>query len=396
VPKATVKDIDLRGKKVLMRADFNVPLDNNGEITDDTRISATLPTVNYILEKAALLILVSHLGRPKGKVVESLRMDPVAERLQELLERKVTKLGDCVGDEVERTVRTAGEGDVLMLENVRFHPEEEKNDLEFARRLASIADVFVNDAFGTCHRAHASTEGVAKFLPAAAGFLVRKELEYFEKALESPLRPFVAVLGGAKITGKIEVIENLLNKVESLIIGGGMAYTFLKARGFGVGDSLIEGDKLELAKSLMERADEKSIGFVLPVDHIAGDEFSESARMKTTDDAEIPQGWRGMDIGPKTVKKYIDVLGEAKTVVWNGPLGVCEFARFSAGTRRIAEYLAGLDATTIIGGGDTAAAVNQFGLSLQFSHVSTGGGASLEFMEGKELPGIAALKERIS
>ncbi len=396
MPKATVRDIDLCGKKVLMRADFNVPFDENGKITDDTRIKAALPTVNYIMEKAALLILVSHLGRPKGKVVENLRMDPVAERLQELLERKVIKLSDCVGDEVEQAVKNAGEGDVLMLENVRFHPEEEKNDPEFARRLAGIADVFVNDAFGTCHRAHASTEGIAKFLPAVAGFLVLKELEYFEKALENPMRPFVAVLGGAKITGKIEVIENLLNKVESLIIGGGMAYTFLSARGYEVGDSLVESDKLELAKSLMKKADEKGVGFILPVDHIAGDEFSESAGVKTTDGVGIPEGWRGMDIGPRTVEKYIQVLGKAKTVVWNGPLGVCEFARFSAGTRQIAEYLAGLDTTRIIGGGDTAAAVNQFGLSSRFSHVSTGGGASLEFLEGKELPGIAALKNRIS
>ena len=394
MPKATVRDIDLRGKKVLMRADFNVPLDENGKITDDTRIKATLPTVSYILGKASLLILVSHLGRPNGKTVESLRMGPVAERLQELLERKVTKLSDCAGSEVEQAVKNAGEGDVLMLENVRFHPEEEKNDPEFAKRLACIADVFVNDAFGTCHRAHASTEGIAKFLPAVAGFLVQKELEYFEKALENPMRPFAAVLGGAKITGKIEVIENLLNKVESLIIGGGMAYTFLSARGYKVGDSLVESGKLELAKSLMKKADEKGVGFILPVDHIAGDEFSESARVKTTDGVEIPEGWRGMDIGPRTVSKYIQVLGKAKTVVWNGPLGVCEFARFSAGTRQIAECVAGLDATTIIGGGDTAAAVNQFGLSSRFSHVSTGGGASLEFLEGKELPGIAALRDR--
>ncbi len=392
--KATIKDIDLDGKKVLMRVDFNVPQDEMGNITDDTRIRAALPSINYILGRKTVLVLASHLGRPKGKVVDSLRMDPIAKRLQELLKREVKKLNDCIGEEVEKAVGAAKEGDVLLLENVRFHPEEEQNDPGFAKRLSSIADIFVNDAFGTSHRAHASTEGVTKFMPAVAGFLVQKELEYFEKALRNPERPFVAILGGAKISGKIEVIENLLDKVESLLIGGGMAYTFLKASGAEVGDSLVEGDKLELAKNLLGKAREKGVDFILPIDHAIGDEFSDSAQMNTTSDVEIPEGWRGMDIGPKTVEKFIQVLKSTKTVVWNGPLGVCEFERFSAGTKSIAEFLASSGATTIIGGGDTAAAVNQFGLSSRFSHVSTGGGASLEFLEGKQLPGVIALKDK--
>ncbi len=392
--KLTVKDIDVSGKRVLMRVDFNVPLDESGQVSDDTRIKAALPTINFIISAGAKLILTSHLGRPKGKVVENLRMDVVGRRLEALLEKKVKKLGNCIGEEVEEAVRVAQEGDVLLLENVRFHPEEEKNDPEFAKKLSRLADIFVNDAFGSCHRAHASTEGIAKFLPAVAGLLVQKELEYFEKALENPERPFVAILGGAKTSGKIEVIENLLDKVDSLLIGGGMAYTFLKAAGSGVGDSLVEEDKLELARNLLDAAKDKGVGFHLPVDHVIADEFSASAKHENTSDSEIPEGFRGMDIGEATVKKFIELLKDAKTVVWNGPLGVCEFAPFVAGTKAIAKYLARAKATTIIGGGDTAAAVNKFGIASKFSHVSTGGGASLEFLEGKELPGIVALKEK--
>lgn len=392
--KMTVKDIDISGKKVLMRVDFNVPLDESGEINDDTRIKATLPTINFIISNSAMLILASHLGRPKGKVVESLRMDAVGRRLEELLGEKVRKLNDCIGEEVEEAVRIAEEGDVLLLENVRFHPEEEKNDPAFAKKLSRLADVFVNDAFGTCHRAHASTEGVAKFLPAVAGFLVQEELEYFKSALENPERPFVAILGGAKISGKIEVIQNLLDKVDTILIGGGMAYTFLKAAGSDVGDSLVEKDKVELAADLLDAAGEKRVNFLLPVDHVIADEFSASAKFRNSADAGIPKGFRGMDIGQATVKKFIEVLKDARTVVWNGPLGVCEFASFVAGTKAIADYLAESNATTILGGGDTAAAVNKFGIASRFSHVSTGGGASLAFLEGKQLPGIVALKDK--
>ncbi len=392
--KLTVKDIDIKGKRVLMRADFNVPLDESGEISDDTRIRAALPTVNYIIDSGAKLILTSHLGRPKGKVVESLRVDVIGRRLEELLGKKVRKLNDCIGEEVEGAVRIAEESDVLLLENLRFHPEEEKNDPEFAEKISKLADIFVNDAFGTCHRAHASTDGIAKFLPAVAGFLVQKELEHFQRVLENPERPFAAILGGAKISGKIEVIENLLDKVNALLIGGGMAYTFLKAKGLDVGDSLVEEDKLELAASLQKKADDVGVSFVLPLDHVIADEFSASAKTENTAGSEIPSGWRGMDIGQAAVKKFIEILKDAKTVLWNGPLGVCEFAPFLAGTRAIGEYLAESSATTIVGGGDTAAAVNKFGLAPRFSHVSTGGGASLEFLEGKELPGIAALKDK--
>ena len=393
--KLTVKDVDISGKRVLMRADFNVPLDENGEISDDTRIRAALPTINYIIGRGGRLILCSHLGRPKGKVVEGLRMDVVGKRLEELLGRKVQKLNDCIGEEVLQAVKTAGEGNILLLENLRFHPEEEKNNPEFAKKLSEIADIFVNDAFGTCHRAHASTEGVTKFLTAVAGFLVQKELEYFRKAIENPERPFVTILGGAKVSGKIDVIENLLDKVDTLLIGGGMAYTFLKAEGSGVGDSLVEEDKLRLAENMRKKAGEVGVKILLPVDHIIADEFSASAKSENTAGCEIPSGWKGMDIGKATAEKFIEVLSGAKTVVWNGPLGVCEFEQFSSGTKAIAEFLSKSNATTIIGGGDTAAAVNKFGLTSNFSHVSTGGGASLEFLEGKELPGIVALKEKI-
>jgi len=393
--KLTVGDIEISGKKVLMRVDFNVPLDENGNVSDDTRIKAALPTINYVIENNAELILVSHLGRPGGGVVEGLKMDVVARRLEELLGRKVQKLNDCIGAEVEEAVRTSGKGDVILLENVRFHEEEEKNDPHFAGKLAKLADVFVNDAFGTCHRAHASTEGVARILPAVAGFLVEKELKYFQGAFENPLRPFAAILGGAKLAGKIEVIENLIDKVNVILIGGGMAYTFLKAKGLDIGDSLFDESRLELAGNLQKKADKAGIQFLLPVDHVVADDFSASAKIKNTEGSEIASGWRGMDIGQATVKRFIEVLKDAGTVMWNGPLGVCEFAPFSAGTMAVAEYLSGSDAVTILGGGDTAAAVNTFGLASHFNHVSTGGGASLEFMEGKDLPGIVILKEKI-
>ena len=393
--KLTVKDVDLGGKKVLMRVDFNVPLDENGNISDDSRIKAALPTINYVMDAGAkLLLLVSHLGRTKEKIVEGLRMDVVRERLEKLLGRKVQKLDDCVGETVQEAIKTAGEGSIILLENVRFHEEEEKNDPEFAKQLSELADVFVNDAFGTCHRAHASTEGVTRFLTAVAGFLVEKELKYFQEALENPGHPFVAILGGAKLSGKIEVIENLIDKVDTILIGGGMAYTFLKAKGVEVGDSIVDEDRLELVRGTLKKADEKGVELVLPVDHVIGDDFSASANVRSTESSEIPSGWRGMDVGPATVKRFSEILRDARTVVWNGPLGVCEFAPFFGGTKAIAEYLAESDAVTILGGGDTAAAVNKLGLGSAFSHVSTGGGASLEFLEGKELPGIVALKEK--
>ena len=388
--KKTVKDINVTGKRVLVRVDFNVPL-AEGKVADDTRLRAALPTIQYLLDQGAKVILMSHLGRPKGKVVEELRMDPVAERLSELLGRPVRKLDDCVGDEVKAAVAEMRPGDVILLENTRFHPEERKNDPQFAKKLAELADVFVNDAFGTAHRAHASTVGVAQYLPAVAGLLMEKELNFLGKALESPERPFVALLGGAKISDKIGVIENLLTRVDALLIGGGMANTFLKAQGYEVGQSLVEDESLGVAKELLERAGEK---LALPVDAVVADRFAADAASKAVPVDEVPPDWRILDIGPRTVELFKEKLAEARTVVWNGPLGVFEFPKFAAGTEAIARFLADLEATTIIGGGDVVAAVRRAGVADRITHVSTGGGAALEFLEGKELPGVAALLDK--
>ncbi len=388
--KKTVKDINVTGKRVLVRVDFNVPL-AEGKVADDTRLRATLPTIQYLLDQGAKVILMSHLGRPRGKVVEELRMNPVAERLSELLGRPVRKLDDCVGDEVKATVAEMQPGDVILLENTRFHPEERKNDPQFAKQLAELAEVFVSDAFGAAHRAHASTVGVAQHLPAVAGLLMEKELDVLNKALESPERPFAAILGGAKISDKIGVIKNLLPRVDTLLIGGGMANTFLKAKGYEVGESLVEDESLEVAKELMERAGEK---LILPVDAVVADEFSAEAKSKTVPVDEVPEGWRILDVGPRTVELFEKKLAGAKTVIWNGPLGVFEFPKFAAGTKAIARFLAEMDATTIIGGGDVVAAVRQAGVAEEMTHVSTGGGAALEFLEGKELPAVAVLMDK--
>jgi phosphoglycerate kinase len=393
--KLTVKDYDLKGKKVFMRADFNVPLDESGNITDDTRIKAALPTINYILEQGAKLVLASHLGRPKGEVKDSLRMDPVAKRLEELLEhKKVIKLDDCIGEEVKARVAKQTDDEVILLENLRFHPEEKKNDEGFAKELASLADVFVNDAFGTSHRAHASVVGIANYLPALAGFLLEKEIDFLGKATNNPEKPYVSILGGAKVSDKIGVIENLLDKVDDILIGGGMAYTFLKAKGIEIGNSILEEDKIDLAKSLLDKAKSKGVNMILPSDHVIADKIDKEAQIKSVDTVEIPEGWMGVDIGPKTVSAFKESLSKAKLIVWNGPVGIFEIEPFSKGTKEIADYIATLDATTVIGGGDTASAINHLNLADKMTHISTGGGASLEFLEGKELPGIAALKDK--
>lgn len=388
--KKTIRDIDVEGKRVLVRVDFNVPLEK-GKVADDTRIRAALPTIQYLMEHRARVILMSHLGRPKGKVQEDLRLIPVAEQLAGLLGRPVAMAVDCVGEDVEAAVDRLRPGDVLLLENLRFHPEEEANDPEFASRLASLGEVYVNDAFGTAHRAHASTEGVAHRLPAVAGFLMEKELNFLGKALERPEHPFVAILGGAKISDKIGVVNNLLGRVDTLLIGGGMANTFLKAQGHQVGQSLVEEESLPLARELLARAGRKVI---LPVDVVVADRFDADAQSKVVGVEEVPAGWRILDIGPATVERFAQELAGARTVVWNGTLGVAEFPRFAVGTRAIIETLARSQATTIVGGGDTAAAVQQAGLAEKMTHVSTGGGASLEFLEGRVLPGVAVLADR--
>jgi phosphoglycerate kinase len=388
--KKTVRDVDVQGKRVLVRVDFNVPLDD-GKVSDDTRIRAALPTIRYLLDRDAAVILCSHLGRPNGKVVDSLRMDPVAKRLAELLDRPVKKMDDCIGPEVEAAARAAKPGDLILLENTRFHPEEKQNDPAFAAKLASLADLYVNDAFGSAHRAHASTEGVAHYLPAVAGLLMEKELEFLGDALASPKRPYVAILGGAKISDKIGVIENLLGQVDALLIGGGMANTFLKADGYDVAESLVEDGSLDTARDLLERAGDK---LVLPVDVTVADRFDAGAFSQVVSVGEVPPKWRILDIGPRTLELFQERLAGARTVVWNGPMGVFEFPKFALGTEAVARMLAALpDATTIIGGGDSAAAIERAGLADQMSHISTGGGASLEFLEGKTLPGVAALMD---
>lgn len=399
MPKKTIANLsasDLSGKKVLMRADFNVPIDN-GSITDDTRIRAALPTIQDLTGKGAKVILTSHFGRPKGKVNESMRLTQVAQRLSEVLGQEVKKTNDCIGEEVKTAVASMKNGDVLLLENVRFHSEEEANDPEFAKNLASVADLYVNDAFGTAHRAHASTEGVTKYLsPSVAGFLIEKELQYLQAAIESPQRPLAAIIGGSKVSSKIGVIETLLEKCDKLLIGGGMIFTFYKARGMNVGKSLVEEDKLELAKSLEAKAKERGVALLLPTDVVVADNFAADAKFQTVSVEEIPDGWMGLDIGPDSVKAFEAALADCKTVIWNGPMGVFEFENFAKGTEAIARSLAELTktgASTIIGGGDSVAAVEKVGVADQMSHISTGGGASLELLEGKELPGIAALDE---
>ncbi len=397
--KKTVNDLsssDLQGKRVLVRADFNVPVGDQGNITDDTRIRAALPTIQNLTSKGAKVILCSHFGRPKG-VDEKLRLTPVAKRLSEVLGQPVVKCDDCIGDEVAAKVGAMKNGDVILLENVRFYPEEEKNDPEFAKKLASIADLYVNDAFGTAHRAHASTEGVTHYLrPSVAGLLVEKELQYLQNAIENPQRPLAAIVGGSKVSSKIGVIETLLDKVDYLLMGGGMIFTFYKARGLNVGKSLVEEDKLELAKTLEAKAKERGVSLLLPTDVVVADNFSPDANARTVSIENIPDGWMGLDIGPDSIKVFQEALNHCKSVIWNGPMGVFEFDKFAAGTEAIAHTLAELTpkgTTTIIGGGDSVAAVEKVGLASQMSHISTGGGASLELLEGKELPGIAALDE---
>ncbi len=391
--KMTVKDIDLKNKTVLMRADFNVPQDANLNITDDIRIRATLPTINYILKNGAKkLVLMSHLGRPEGKVVAKYSLKPVAVRLEGLLGEPIKFLNDCVGENIKKEIEGAKER-VILLENLRFHPEEEANDADFAKQLASLADLFVNDAFGTAHRAHASTEGVTRYLKSTAGFLLEKEIEYLGNAVQNPKRPFMVILGGAKVSDKIGVIENLLPKCDAILIAGGMAYTFLKAQGKPIGNSKLEKDKIELAKGILGKAKELNKEIVLPIDNVVVENIAPDAKIETVGE-NIPDGKIAVDIGPKSISLFKEKLEPAKTIVWNGPLGIFEMDAFSKGTREIAEFIATLNCTTIIGGGDTAAAVAKFKLEDKMTHISTGGGASLEFLEGKTLPGIAALSDK--
>lgn len=399
---ANLSSADLSGKRVLVRVDFNVPVDDQGKITDDTRIRAALPTIQYLTSNGAKVVLASHFGRPKGddfaaRATDKFRLTPVGDRLSEVLGKPVVKTDDCIGDDVMAKVAAMNNGDVLLLENVRFHPEEEKNTPEFAKQLAAIADLYVNDAFGTAHRAHASTEGVTHYLkPSVAGFLIEKELKYLQAAVDSPVRPLAAIIGGSKVSSKITVIEALLDKVNKLFVGGGMIFTFYKARGLSVGKSLVEEEFLDLARTLEAKAKEKGVELLLPTDVVVADKFAPDAESQTVSVENIPDGWMGLDIGPDSVKVFQAALGDVKTVIWNGPMGVFEFDKFAVGTDAIAHTLAGLTktgTTTIIGGGDSVAAVEKAGLADQMSHISTGGGASLELLEGKELPGIAALDD---
>ena len=392
--KKTIEDINVKGKRVLVRCDFNVPLNEKGKITNDNRIVAALPTIKYLMEHGARVILCSHLGRPKGEFKPEFSLKPVAARLSELLGREVPLAEDVVGPSAHALAEKLQDGDVMLIENVRFHAEETKNDPEFSKQLASLAEIYVNDAFGTAHRAHSSTEGVAHYLPAVAGFLIGKEISIMGDALENPERPFLAIIGGSKVSDKIGVINNLLNKVDVLIIGGGMAYTFQKAMGGRIGNSIHEDDKMELAKELLAKAAYKGVRIVLPVDNEAGNAFSNDCLHITVHAQEIPDGFEGMDIGPVTREIFAGEIARAKTIVWNGPVGVCEFPTFAAGTRAVAEAVAKNTGVTIIGGGDSAAAITQMGLADKVTHVSTGGGASLEFLEGIELPGIAALNDK--
>lgn len=393
--KKTLKDIDVRGKKVLVRCDFNVPQDKEGNITDVRRIEGALPTIKYLLDNKAKVILMSHLGRPKEGYDAKYSLRVIGEALSKLLGSSVKLAEDkeVVGENAKRLVSEMKEGEVVLLENVRFIPTETKNDMDFAKKLASLADIFVNDAFGTAHRAHSSTAGVAEFIPAVAGFLIEKEIEIMGKALNAPERPFVAILGGAKVSDKIGVINNLLEKVDGLVIGGGMAYTFLKAQGFSIGKSLVEEDKVEYAMEMINKAKSKGVNLYLPVDHVVAAEFKADAEAKVVE-GYIPDGYMGLDIGPKSIKIFKEALEKSKTIIWNGPMGVFEMPAFAVGTKAIAEVLSKVDGTTIIGGGDSAAAVEQLGYAEKMTHISTGGGASLEFLEGLELPGISALNDK--
>ncbi len=392
--KMTIEDVQVKGKKVLVRCDFNVPLDADKNITDETRINAALPTIKYLLDNGAAVILCSHLGRPKGEFNMKYSLAPVAKRLSEKLGFEVKLAKDVIGPDAKALAAAVKPGEAILLENVRFHAEEEKNDPAFAKELASMAELYVSDAFGTVHRAHASTAGVADYLPAVAGYLIGKELTFLGNAVENPVRPFVAILGGAKVKDKIGVITNLLEKVDTLIIGGGMAYTFSKAMGGEIGNSLLDEERVGLAKEMMETAKAKGVKFLLPIDTVIANDFDNPTEIKTVEAGKIPEGWQGLDIGPKTIELFSDAVKSAKTVVWNGPMGVFEKPEFAKGTLAIATAMAESDATTIIGGGDSAAAVTQMGLAPKMSHISTGGGASLEFLEGKVLPGVACLKDK--
>ncbi|MFA5035479.1 MAG: phosphoglycerate kinase [Candidatus Margulisiibacteriota bacterium] len=397
--KKTIEDIkELKGKKVLVRVDFNVPQDEKQNITDDTRIRGAIPTIKYLSEKGGRVILVSHLGRPKAGPEDKFRLGPVAKMLSQLMGKNIGYVKDCVGPEVEAAVAALKDGDILLLENVRFYKEEEKNDPEFAKKLAALADIYVDDAFGTAHRAHASTEGVTKYLKGYAGYLMEKEIKFLGKLLDNPGHPFVAILGGAKISGKIDVITNLLPKVDTLIIGGGMAYTFFKARGISVGNSLVEEDKVGLARDILKQAIDLGVPIMLPIDHIVADKYDANANSQLVTRAGIPENWQGMDIGPETITKFSHAVKKAKTIFWNGPLGVFEFDKFANGTISIAKMVAVATeengAISVIGGGDSVAAVEKAGLADKMTHISTGGGASLEFVEGKKLPGIACLQDK--
>ncbi|NLY78840.1 MAG: phosphoglycerate kinase [Lysinibacillus sp.] len=391
--KKTLNDIDVHGKRVFVRVDFNVPMED-GKVADDTRIRAAIPTIEQLTSKGAKVILASHLGRPKGEVKEEMRLTAVGERLSELINKPVKKLDESVGAIVESTVNKMNNGDIVLLENVRFHKGEEKNDEELAKNFARLADIYVNDAFGTAHRAHASTEGIAKFIPAVSGLLMEKELEVLGKALSNPERPFTAIIGGAKVKDKIGVIENLLDKVDNLIIGGGLSFTFVKAQGYEIGKSLLEEDKIELARRFIEKAKEKGVNLYMPVDAVVAKEFSPDAEAEVVDIDQIPEDRMGLDIGPKTAEKYAEVIKDSKLIIWNGPMGVFEMDKFAEGTKKVAEAMAETKGYTIIGGGDSAAAVEKFGVANKMDHISTGGGASLELMEGRNLPGIVALNDK--
>lgn len=392
--KKTVEDIDVTSKRVLVRCDFNVPLDADGNITDENRIQGALPTIKYLMDKGAKIVLCSHLGRPKGEFNMKYSLAPVAKRLSELLGKEVVMAKDVIGDDAKAKAAALGSGDVMLLENVRFHSEEEKNDAAFAKELASFGDIFVNDAFGTAHRAHASTAGVADYLPAVSGFLIKKEIDFLGNAVSNPTRPFLAILGGAKVKDKIGVINALMEKVDAIIIGGGMAYTFLKAKGGNIGDSLLDAERIDYAKEMMQKAEEKGVKFLLPTENVIADAFDNGANIDCVDGMNIPDGWQGLDIGPKAIEDFGKAIAEAKTIVWNGPMGAFEMPNFAKGTEAVAKMVADADAVTIIGGGDSAAAVEQLGYADKMSHISTGGGASLEFLEGLELPGIACLQDK--
>lgn len=393
--KMSIDDIQVKGKRVLVRVDFNVPVDDQGQITDDRRIKAAIPTIKSLADRGAKVILVSHFGRPKGGPEDKYRMDAMGKRLSELMGKPVVKVNDCIGDEPKKAIAELPEGGIVLLENVRFYKEEEANNEEFAKKLADLADIYVNDAFGTAHRAHASTAGVAKFLkPAVSGYLMQKEIDIMGKALSNPERPFVAILGGAKVADKLGVIKNLLEKVDTLIIGGGMAYTFLKAQGMEIGRSLLDAEKIEFAKEMMAKAKSRGIKLLLPVDVVVTDDFKNPTMSKTVAVNQIPSDLQGVDIGPETIKLFAKEIETAKTVIWNGPMGVFELPQFAVGTKAVAEAMTRSQGTTIVGGGDSAAAIEQMGYAEKVTHVSTGGGASLEFMEGIELPGVAALTDK--